>query len=396
MIHIHQEKDCCGCGACAAACPQHCISLRPGTLGALFPTVDLQACLHCGKCLSVCPMQEEYPNPADRCAYAAYTKDETLLQDSSSGGMFGTFARAVLQKGGVVFGAAFDESLQLKCTAARNEAELKPLLKSKYLQSNMGSAYSEIKSELDSGKAVLFTGTPCQAAALKSFLKKPYENLLTVDFFCHGVPSQDFFDKCRAYVEQKYAISLKGYGFREKFPGCASPHYFSYDYEKRGKRRKKTRLYFHSPFYAAFQTYLPLRESCYACPFAKGNRAADITIGDFHAIEKYIPGIDRFRGVSTVIINTPAGQAFFDNCKDRLWLQATDYSLLQKNGDCFPGSTRRPQTRDAFILAVENDSLSSVIDRYFPVKKYWKNNIFYHLPKPLRNFARRFVSGGSL
>lgn len=339
-------------------------------------------------------MKADFTGDFSRSAFAAYTKDETLLKNSSSGGMFGTFARALLRQGGVVFGAAFDKDLHLKCTSAHSEAELKPLMKSKYLQSDMSGAFGEIKFALDSGKPVLFTATPCQIAALKNFLGKPYESLLTVDFFCHGVPSQKFFDLCVEFVEKKKKCKILSYTFREKPANTASTHNYSIEYDKNGLRRKKTRLYFHSPFYAAFHTYLTLRESCFQCPFANGDRASDITIGDFHSIDKYISGIDRFKGVSTVIVNSEKGRRFFAQCKDSLWVQEVDYTLLQQQGNCFCGSTPRPNNRDKFVQDFENMPFSHLVSRYFAARKYWKNNIFYHLPKPLRNIARHFLSGG--
>jgi len=395
MIFIHNEADCCGCAACAASCPNACITMEPGTLGALFPKVDLTKCIHCGRCVQVCPIKNRVKaHTWKQTAYAAYSKDAQIRFDGSSGGMFQTFAEQAFRDGFVVYGAAFDEDLKLRCTLAKSREELFPLLKSKYLQSDMQGKFSEIQRKLKSGERVMITATPCQIAALKSYLKKDYENLLTIDFFCHGVPSQKFFDECRQYVEGKEGITIQKYMFRTKIKNGATPHYFSIEAEKDGEKYRKTRLYFYSPFYAAFQKYITLRESCYACPFSGKERCSDITIGDFHSIDCYLKGINRFQGVSTVIINSEKGNLFLENCRDTLEVWGMDIGELQKNGDCFAGSTTRPKNRDAFIDAYENQTFDSVAAEFFNSRQYWKHAIYYHLPPAVRNLVKSIIHGG--
>lgn len=395
MIQITNEKECCGCAACAAACPGKCIAMLPGTLGAMFPQVDLEKCMHCDSCETVCPMKKKLPNegPFLQIAYAAHAVDHTTRRSGSSGGMFPVLAKKAIELGSVVFGAAFNQDLRLECTAATTAEELVPLLKSKYIQSDMQCRFEEIREILQKGERVFFTATPCQVAALKSFLGKEYDNLLTVDFFCHGVPSQDFFDRCKQYGERKHSCKITGFSFREKIKRGATPHYFKVTYQKRGKECSTTRLYFQSAFYAAFQKYITLRESCYNCRYAGQKRCSDITIGDFHTIDRYIKGIDRFEGVSTVIVNSCKGNDFLESCQDALWMQQVDLNLLQKNGDCFAGATIRPKDRDAFVSALACEPFERVIERYFAPRKYWKNNIYYHLPKRVRNVVRRFRFG---
>jgi len=395
MINIINEKDCCGCAACAAVCPEQCITMQPGTLGAIFPHVDAEKCLHCGLCEEACPMKQELPKVSafQETAYAAYALDSATRFAASSGGLFPVLAQTALENDSVVYGAAFDEALQLKCMPATTIGELAPLLKSKYLQSDMQNRFAEIKELLQAGKQVLFTATPCQVAALKSFLGREYENLTTVDFFCHGVPSQAFFDRCRAYEENKSGCTMTGFSFREKIKNGATPHYFKVTYRKNGKDRSATKLYFHSAFYAAFQRYISLRESCYHCRYAGSVRCSDITIGDFHTIDRYIDGINRFDGVSTVIINSVKGQQLLDLCRDLLWLQQVDLNLLKKNGDCFTGGTKHPQTRERFLAALENEPFDRVMADWFAPRKYWKNSIYYHLPKMVRKVLYRLKFG---
>ena len=238
MINIVKESDCCGCGACSVVCPRGCITMKEGTLGHLFPAADAKKCVDCGLCDKVCPMipglspsagvpssdaalsegssaaasfaeissaevpyDEASPTGtpfADQRVFAAYAKDGDIRFSGSSGGLFGIFARKALLSGYTVYGAAFDKDMKLKCTSADSVDSLAPLYKSKYLQSDLTGSYKEIRDRLAAGQGVMFVSTPCQVAALRKYLGREYPNLLTVDFFCHGVPSQAFFDDCLA------------------------------------------------------------------------------------------------------------------------------------------------------------------------------------------------------
>lgn len=391
MIQVENEKDCCGCAACAAACPKQCIKMEQGTLGHLFPKVNAELCVDCGICQKMCPMQKELPQVEQQKAYAAYTKDQQLRFDSSSGGMFATFARHLMKQGYVVYGAAFDENLQLQCTLAENENELKPLMKSKYLQSNIGSKYSEIRAKLEQGQKVLLVSTPCQIAALKQYLKKEYSNLITVDFFCHGVPSQSFFEECLSYDEAiKYKGKVLSYEFRTKKKNGSTPHYYTVGYQKEEKSKSKTDYYFDSTFYAFFQTYICLRESCYQCKFGGQKRVSDITMGDFHDIDRYMSGINRFDGVSTVIVNTQKGREIFAACAEDLIFYEMNIEELTRNDSCLSGGTPRPAGRDEFLQDYNKMHISALAKKYVSPKRYRKMRLYYGLPRIMRNLIKKY------
>lgn len=376
--------------ACLAACPKKCISQTTGTLGAVFPKVDTEKCISCGKCDKVCPMLNAVENnTVTDDTYAALSKNPEVLFGGSSGGMFETFARVLIEEGYTVYGAAFDKELKLKCTAADSIKALKPLRKSKYLQSDMTDKYAEIKSKLENGEKILFVSAPCQNAALKLFLNKNYENLITVDFICHGVPSQSFFDECKKYKEQKENIKITDYEFRTKKKNGTTPHYYTFTYLKNGKSKKKTGYYFESPFYAAFQKYITLRESCYDCKFAGKDRVTDITISDFHDIDKYIKGINRFSGISTVFIHTEKGKQLFESCKNSLNTYKLDLSMLINDKVCFCGGTKRPKSREIFIKYCENGGIQALVDNYLSPKFYRKQKLYYSLPSFLRKILRK-------
>ncbi len=388
MIEIKNESSCCGCAACAAKCPQKCISMKKAALGTLIAQADKNRCISCGICDSVCPMRKEINTKNNILeTYAAYSNKKDVRHGGSSGGIFGTFATALLEQGYIVYGAAFDEGLNLKCTSAAAQEELKPLLKSKYLQSDLSDKYSEIEKYLKSGRKILFVSTPCQVFALKLYLKKEYDNLTTVDFLCHGVPSQEFFSGCIEFREKREDMKIIKYIFRAKKEGGSTAHYHTVEYIKNGKRKLRTQYYFDDPAYAAFQQYINLRESCYDCKFAVKDRVSDVTISDFHDVDRYIKGINRFDGVSTVFISTQKGKNLWDTCKNSLTVFPLELNRLIDDKVCFAGGTKRPEGRDRFIeLYPDFDKL---FEAFLNPGRYRIQRIYYSLPKAARKIIKR-------
>lgn len=358
-------------------------------LGHPYPTIDKNKCISCEKCREVCPIDKRETNNFEQRAYVAYSQTKNVRYNGSSGGMFETFARRLIANGYSVYGAAFDQNLKLRCTVATSENELAPLCKSKYLHSDMGSKYGEIKEKLIQGEKVFFVSTPCQTQALKSFLGRSYENLITVDFFCHGVPSQRFFEECLAFDENKIGGKIVEYKFRIKKKHGSTPHYYSIKYKKAGKVKTKTDYYFGSTFYAFFQRYLSLRESCYNCSFAGSNRASDITIGDFHDVDRYVNGINRFDGVSMVIVNTAKGNELFEACKETLFVRKMDLISLIERGSCFAGGTKAPAAREEFLLDYQTMDICSLAKKYVSPKRYVKMRLYYSLPRTIRDLVKK-------
>lgn len=395
MISIVSEKDCCGCGACEAVCPRKCIKKEEGSLGHIFVKADEELCSSCGLCDKVCPMKAERKNEySERKVYAAYAKDEAVRFSGSSGGIFGTFAKELIGEGYVVYGAAFDNEFKLMCTEAKSEEELLPLYKSKYLQSDFSGKYAEIKKRLSDGEKVFVTSTPCQIAAIKAFLGKEYDNLITVDFFCHGVPSQRFFDECRAFDEEKkYKAKILEFSFRAKKKNASTIHCFNAELEKNGKKKRKFAYYFKSTFYAFFQKYINLRESCYDCPLADSHRVSDITIGDFHAVDKYLKGFNRFEGVSIVVINSEKGKKLFEDSGERLYVEEVDLEKCGGVSEFFGGGTPRPERRDEFLRDYEELPIEKLAKKYVPEKSYFKMHVYYSLPRFVREKIRKVFLG---
>ena len=389
MIDCSNEKNCCGCKNCVNVCPNNSITIVEGKLGHITPKIDTETCIDCGACQTVCPMIGDIGSGSfQKQVFAAYAEDNGIRKSGSSGGIFGSIAHRLLKRGFVVYGAAFDEKLKLITASAKNQEQLKPLLKSKYLLCDTAGKFSEIKEHLQNGQNVLYVSSPCQVLALKRFLGRDYQNLITIDFFCHGVPSQRFFDECIKFDEVKRYNGKKiiKYTFREKKKGGATPHYFSLETED-GKRHFG--YYFDSTFYAAFQNYTCLRESCYDCRFSYEARPSDITIGDFHEIDAFISGLNRFDGISKILINTESGLKLWNDISDDICSFELDIERLVDKKLIFSGNTQRPDQTDDFIAEYEKNGVSGVYEKYLAPSFYRKNRIYYSMPKFVRKAIKK-------
>jgi coenzyme F420-reducing hydrogenase beta subunit len=391
MIKTHEKELCSGCGTCALVCPQKCITYSNDYLGNPFAVVDTSVCIGCGACEKVCPIQKTFnQNSIGITAYAAYARDDKVRYRGSSGGMFETIAEWILSLKGSVFASRFDENLRLRMFEASTEDEVKQLTKSKYLQSDVSKSFPTIRDRIRSGMIVLVCSTPCHIAALKNYLGKDAESdkLFLMDFFCHGVPSQELFDRCKAYVEKRDGIEITGFEFRSKIRNGATPHYYSVKYVKNGKEKLKTGLYLDDPFYLGFQKYITLRDSCYHCPYGSGNHSGDITVGDFHEIEKYVKGINRFDGVSTVIINSEKGRRLWSAVSNHMVIHEMDIQKLYSDHTIYCGGTSEPASRNEFINDAEKLPFDMLIKKWLNSKQEWKKKLYYHLPIALRKMLK--------
>lgn len=338
MISIKEKQDCCGCYACEQRCPKRCIAMAEDSEGFCYPKVDEAVCVDCGLCEKICPMKKiGNINPVKPLhTFIAKNKNVKEQMQSSSGGVFILLAKQVICHGGIVFGAAFDNDWNVIHKSAVNESELNALLKSKYVQSNIGETYVEAERFLKEGMLVMYVGTPCQIFGLKSYLRKDYVNLLTVDFLCHGVPSPGVWRKylkelvnklsARSAVAGKNTVlsfSLKsmpvitGIDFREK----AGFGWEKYGFVVRGKVGPKADKnsvllsYNHNdnPFMKGFLTDTYLRPSCYFCKFKNGKATSDITLADCWPVRSLKLTFLDDKGVSMLMINTEKGDHWF-NC----------------------------------------------------------------------------------
>lgn len=328
MIKIRHSKNCCGCSACIDICPRNCITQIIDKDGYIKPSVDKTLCVDCHLCEKVCPeINTIHLSFERRTLYSAYHKDEEIRSKGSSGSVFAALAQYVFSNNGVVYGAAFDSHLKLKHVKAENMEELRPLMRSKYLQSNTEGLYNAIKEELKNGKQVLFVGTPCQTNAVFNFLSPILrENLLLVDFICHGVPSQNFFDKSLHNIEKKDQVKILNISFHTKYKGLYHSYEIQY-VDKDGNIGTRRGPYTAFPFYRAFKSYITFRDSCYHCKHVGEDRVSDLTIGDFWCIRSVSPNIspEEFaKGFSEVVVNSPKGEHLIERIRKYMVLQQFD------------------------------------------------------------------------
>ncbi len=329
MISITDTKDCCGCDACVQCCPKSCISMRVDEEGFNYPVVNHSQCIECGLCEMVCPMLAKPEKKQPLGCYASYCKDEDVRRDSSSGGIFTVLAAAVIAEGGVVFGARFDKDWSVRHDYTDTLDGIAEFRGSKYLQSSIGDSYLKVSEFLKQGRKVLFSGTPCQVAGLHRYLRRTYDNLLTVDFVCHGVPSPKVWNeylktllrtKCAEAGKNSESLSLNsmplvGISFRDKELGWKKYGIRLKMSPFRGDKNTESAVcrnhdifqpFTENPYMEVFLSNLSLRPSCYACPSKGFTSGSDITIGDFWGIEQIDPAIDDDIGMSVVFIHNDA------------------------------------------------------------------------------------------
>lgn len=328
-MNISNNTICCGCGACEQICSKHAISMRPNKEGFLYPKLEESLCVDCGLCSKICPELHtaDSLNPTGY-PLAAQAKANKVLDNSSSGGIFSVVAEYVLNNGGVVVGAELTENMKVRHVIVDNVQELNKLCGSKYAQSNTSNIYKRVKELLQQGRFVFFTGTPCQVSALKLFLRRPFENLLTADLICHGVPSPLMFNMIVEYLEKKYKGKVMDYQFRsKKLTGWSRVSACTMLINGKIKH-----IYYNEMMRAFFQAFLDghvLRMDCYQCPFTRTERAGDFTMADFWSLKSTNPKFPRqHRGVSMILVNTEKGQSILEACLDKIYMEPSDLDVI--------------------------------------------------------------------
>lgn len=356
---------CTGCRTCEKVCPKACISMKEDSEGFLVPDIDNEQCVNCGLCKSKCPQNKTIVQSFRKKVYAAKAKSESVLMSSSSGGIFYVFAKHTIERGGVVFGAVYRDDFSVAHIKAETLDEIKSMQGSKYVQSNTADTYVECEEYLKSGKLVLYTGTPCQIAGLKSYLKNSYDNLLTIEIICHGVPSGKLFKKYIEWLSVKQKCAVERYKFRSKGYRDWGVDYYYYYYLKNGKSGYAESIT--DPYYSNFLIGKTYRESCYECKYASENRAADLTIGDYWGIEKFHPDFYDKRGVSVIIVNSAAGDEYFNYVSNEIeYISSTYENAAHSNKNLFE-PTKRPNERNYIYKEIDNLPLKVYFAKYYRI-----------------------------
>ena len=381
MIHITDKKNCCGCSACVQRCPKQCIRLEEDTEGFLYPQVDEETCIKCGLCEKVCPILNQADKLSVLEVLAVKNPNDEERMNSSSGGVFLPLAREVIKQGGVVFGAVYDESWEVHHVYAEKIEDVYQMMGSKYLQSKIGNSFKDAERFLKQGREVMFVGSPCQIAGLRTYLRnKEYPNLLAVDFLCHGVPSPGVW---RRYLAETYG----GYDAKEqsrlqatagknsvllsslnatspigdiKFRDKTESGWKKFRFVVREKSASKadkitvlsSDIHYDNPFMRGFLSDIYLRPSCYECKCKNGVNHSDLTIADFWGINQIAPEFDDDKGVGLVLLNTKKGEEYFSRLPMDMMPSNLEKAHYYNGG--FNEHTKAHPKRDQFFFLIEN------------------------------------------
>ena len=385
------KEECTGCRLCGDGCARKAITFLDDSEGFFYPQIDEDTCVECGWCLKVCPAMNVDKHKSSQHSYAVYATENKTRESGSSGGIFGLLAEVVLSEGGLVWGAAFDGELKLVHRKADNLLGLQPLLKSKYIQSDLTGVYVQIKKDIRKGIKTLFCGSPCQVNALRNYIGKDINHLITVDFVCHGVPNQRLFDMSIRWYEEKHNVKVDWFQFRYKGKGVKHPQSFALRHK--GEKEVRVGLHYQFPYYFGFQKYMTLRPSCYQCKWACTERAGDITLGDYWGIEKFVPQLNAKDGVSMILCNTKEGLDLLNALEKENKVVTHTLSIeraVECNG-CLQGPSQVKPERKVFFQHLQEWNYNRVVEEHLVPKKKWIFDLYYGIPKPIRNLVRKVM-----
>ncbi|MBE6794034.1 MAG: 4Fe-4S dicluster domain-containing protein [Ruminococcaceae bacterium] len=385
MKVLIDELKCTGCSACFNVCPQKCINMLQNEEGFFYPTIDSTNCIDCGACKSVCPvLRDDFADAFNSpVAVAAYNNNRSVIENSSSGGIFTALSEYVISNGGVVYGAAFTDDFNVSHIRVDSIGDIALLKGSKYLQSFLGDALLQVKSDLKSGLKVLFSGTPCQIAGLRSFLKKPYDNLICVDIICHSVPSSLVWQYYLKNAESVIGAEIQQVNFRDK-----RDNWQQYCMSIKSSSGEYVRKLDENAYMKAFLTGLSTRPSCYSCKFKGQNRGSDITIGDFWGCSDVCPEFVNDRGTSLVLLQTEKGKIIFDCVKNNLNTLMVDHEQALAHNPAYYVAAKPHRNRAEFFSGLASESFDALVERLTlptaeEIAKLKKNN------RPVKRILRK-------
>lgn len=362
-IELCRKEDCTGCFACENACHQSAIIQKKDKEGFLYPHILHDKCISCHACQRACPVLNPINKFKKGIVYAAWNKNELVRSKSSSGGMFSVFAEAILREKGIVVGACLFDDGYVRHITITESSMLEKLRGSKYVQSLVSQdMYSQMKESFNEGKKVLFSGTPCQVAAIRKTFKRFDSLLYTIDLVCHGVPSPDFFARFLRKLKKKIP-NFVSYQFRDykNWLVCTNVNvnvngiiYNRY-------------LYGEPTFYQdAFLKGFLHRENCYHCQYTSVERVSDITLADFWGIGKSKPiNADYKGGCSLVSVNSEKGRKLMETVRSNIYIEPRDIQeTIDGGNEQIIKPSKRPVERDTFYVDAQTMSYRKLIKKY--------------------------------
>ncbi len=351
------EEQCCGCSACVNICPKNAIVMKRNEKGFEYPFVDSEKCISCNACKNICDFQNpKGSNNRILQAYAMQHRDKEVVFNSSSGGAFTAISDWVLNQGGTVYGAVFDkDTFYVKHISADCAEERNRMRGSKYVQSSLGDVFKSIKKDINSGKKVLFSGTPCQCAGLCSYLNGHPENLVIVDLLCHGTPSPRFLVEHIKRIENITNKKVQEYQYRSKKYGYEHTHEVLFSDGKKlcnADIKRILKLF-----------VIGMRPACFECQYTNRERYGDITIGDMWDAPKLV-GITDHKGTSVVIVNTQLGESIIDEIKEQCFFVPVDEKNIKQAA--LRKRVEKPKNYDKFWDEYTQNGYNYVLDKYAP------------------------------
>ncbi len=362
MIEIIDKGKCCGCHGCTNICPKSCISMEVDSEGFWYPKVDKNLCIDCHLCEKVCPILEvpQKKEVFTTLTYACKNKNDEVRVESSSGGVFSLLCKYVINREGVVFGASYDEYFNVRHTYVETLEECAQFRSSKYVQSKIGDTYKKVRTFLNQGRVVLFSGTPCQIEGLSGYLRKEYPNLIKVDIACHGVPSPKVYREYVTNLEREYHSKLTSLSFRNKDTGW-NTYSFKAEFEN-GKVHQE--IGYDNIYMKGFLSDIYLRPSCFECEFKKPRTTADITLGDYWGVKDIHPEFSDEKGVSLIFVHSQKGKDIFDQVSVNLEVVESDFDYATKcNPSIIKHAPYQPKRQQFFELLEQGVALNNAIEK---------------------------------
>ncbi len=382
MNKILENTDLCtGCTACQSSCPVEAIEMVKNAKGFLYPEINQKICIDCARCKNVCPILNQKNKKSLGKTYAGYTKDSLAHKKSSSGGIFAELAKWVLEQNGCVYGAAFDHSMTLRHIRVTSLNDLDSILGSKYVQSDLGHVFADVRADLKDDQLVLFCGTSCQVAGLKSYLGHEYSNLLTADLICHGVPSPEMF---QIYLSQVVSDKVTDYQFRNKDRGLKKQETLIVG-ETGELLRQPTQ---ENKYYQGFLKNLYIRPSCHSCTFKGLNRVSDFTLGDYWAVREYDPDLANDYGTSCIIVHSPKGEEILSRLQERLKIKPANLKNVTVWNDCYERSVGMNPEEPAFYELIRTVSFEEAVTQLYGETRQTRDTSKI---QKLRSFISRII-----
>lgn len=364
MLQIIEKKDCSGCTACASICPLHCIQMQRDDEGFLYPVVNEERCIDCGACEKICPVRMKQPKHAIKEAYVVQDRRDDIRASSSSGGGYTAIAEYIISRDGTAYGAAYDENYRVHHIGVIHARELGGFRGSKYVQSELEGIYEEIKEKLQYNQWILFSGTPCQVAGLKSYLKEDWDRLITVDIACHGVPSPALWERYLDWWREYKKCDFTAVEFRSKKYGYSgSTMRLAFEDGSEYSREPLLQFYKNTMFAG-----LSLRPSCHDCHFKTTSRASDFTLFDCWDVNAFCSKLDDDRGTTAVLVQSEKGKAVFKNiCSNWDYSSVDAEKIICNDGDMITENAKADSRRADFFKDMSVMSLPELNEKYFPL-----------------------------